>query len=122
MILKFRRAFGTAIDKEAILAGAYGGFGTLNYNPYPNGNPGYDPAIGEANGMKYDPEAAKTLFDELGWRANEDGDGTREAHGVTDVEDGTPAAWTCWTYPSEIKQRECEIIQANMKISASRSR
>ena len=111
---KFRRAFGTAIDKEAILAGAYGGFGSLNYNPYPNGNPGYDPAIGEANGMKYDPEAAKTMFDELGWR-DEDGDGTREAHGVTGVEDGTPAAWTCWTYPFEIKQRECEIIQANLK-------
>lgn len=111
---QFRRAFGIAIDKEAILAGAYGGFGTLNYNPYPNGNPGYDPAIGEEFGMKYDPEAAKTLFDELGWR-DEDGDGTREAHGVDGVEDGTPAAWTCWTYPFEIKQRECEIIQANMK-------
>jgi len=111
---QFRRAFGIAIDKEAILAGAYGGFGTLNYNPYPNGNPGYDPAIGEEFGMKYDPEAAKQMFDELGWR-DEDGDGTREAHGVDGVEDGTPAAWTCWTYPFEIKQRECEIIQANMK-------
>ena len=109
----FRRAFGVAIDKEAIQIGAYGGFGTLNYNPYPNGNPGYDPAIGEEFGMKYDVEAAKTMFDELGWR-DEDGDGTREAHGVTGVEDGTPAAWTCWTYPFEIKQRECEIIQANM--------
>ena len=109
----FRRAFGVAIDKEAIQIGAYGGFGTLNYNPYPNGNPGYDPAIGDEFGMKYDAEAAKTMFDELGWR-DEDGDGTREAHGVTGVEDGTPAAWTCWTYPYEIKQRECEIIQANM--------
>ena len=109
----FRRAFGVAIDKEAIQIGAYGGFGTLNYNPYPNGNPGYDPAIGEEFGMKYDVEAAKTMFDELGWR-DEDGDGTREAHGVTGDEDGTPAAWTCWTYPFEIKQRECEIIQANM--------
>ncbi len=109
----FRRAFGVAIDKEAIQIGAYGGFGSLNYNPYPNGNPGYDPAIGEEFGMKYDAEAAKTMFDELGWR-DEDGDGTREAHGVTGVEDGTAAAWTCWTYPFEIKQRECEIIQANM--------
>jgi len=109
----FRRAFGIAIDKEAIQIGAYGGFGSLNYNPYPNGNPGYDPAIGEEFGMKYDPEAAKTLFDDLGWR-DEDGDGTREAHGVAGVEDGAPAAWTCWTYPFEIKQRECEIIQANM--------
>ncbi len=109
----FRRAFGMAIDKEAIQLGAYGGFGTLNYNPYPNGNPGYDPAIGEEFGMKYDAEAAKQMLDELGWR-DEDGDGTLEAHGVTGVDDGTPAAWTCWTYPFEIKQRECEIIQANM--------
>jgi peptide/nickel transport system substrate-binding protein len=110
---QFRRAFGLAIDKEAILIGAYGNFGTLNYNPYPNGNPGYDPAIGEEYGMPYDPEAAGALFDEIGWR-DEDGDGTREAHSVNGVEDGTPASWTCWTYPFEIKQRECEIIQANM--------
>jgi len=110
---QFRRAFGMAIDKEAIQIGAYGGFGTLNYNPYPNGNPGYDPAIGEAYGMHYDPDAAATMLNELGWR-DEDGDGTREAHGVAGVEDGAPASWTCWTYPFEIKQRECEIIQANM--------
>lgn len=110
---QFRRAFGLAIDKEAILIGAYGGFGTLNYNPYPNGNPGYDPAIGDEYGMPYDPEAAQALLDELGWR-DEDGDGTLEAHGVSGIDDGTPASWTCWTYPFEIKQRECEIIQANM--------
>jgi len=110
---QFRRAFGMAIDKEAIQIGAYGGYGTLNYNPYPNGNPGYDPAIGDEYGMQYDPEAAQALLDELGWR-DEDGDGTREAHGVNGVEDGAPADWTCWTYPFEIKQRECEIIQANM--------
>ena len=109
----FRRAFGMAIDKEAIQAGAYGGYGSLNYNPYPNGNPGYDPAIGDELGMHYDPEAAAAALDELGWR-DEDGDGTLEAHGVTGVDDGTPAEWTCWTYPFEIKQRECEIIQANM--------
>ena len=109
----FRRAFGLAIDKEAIQQGAYGGFASLNYNPYPNGNPGYDPAIGEEYGMPYDSEAAAAALDELGWR-DEDGDGTREAHGVDGIEDGTLAEWTCWTYPFEIKKRECEIIQANM--------
>lgn len=108
---QFRRAFGLAIDKEAIHQGAYGSFGTLNYNPYPNGNPGYDPAIGEEYGMPYDPEAAAALLDELGWVL--DGE-QRVAQGVEGVDDGTPAEFTCWTYPSEIKQRECEIIQANM--------
>jgi peptide/nickel transport system substrate-binding protein len=110
----FRRAFGLAVDKEAILQGAYGGYATLNYNPYPNGNPGYDPAIGEQYGMFYDPDKAMAMLDELGWR-DEDNDGIREAHGVEGVEDGTPAEWTCWTYPFEIKKRECEIIQANME-------
>jgi peptide/nickel transport system substrate-binding protein len=110
---EFRRAMGLAIDKEAILAGAYGGYATLNYNPYPNGNPGYDPAIGEEYGMHYDPAAAAALFEELGW-IDSDGDGVREAQAVAGVEDGKVAEFTCWTYPFEIKERECEIIQANL--------
>src|SRR5690606_3728807 len=36
----------------------------------------------------YDPERARALLDEVGWR-DEDGDGIREAHGVEGVEDGT---------------------------------
>lgn len=110
---QFRRAFGLAIDKEAIVLGAYGGFATLNNNPYPNGNPGWDPAIGDEHGMAYDPEAAAALFDEVGWVLDE-ATGVRVAQGVEGVEDGTPAEWVCWTYPNEIKQRECEIVQANL--------
>ncbi|MER3436678.1 MAG: hypothetical protein C4346_03135 [Chloroflexota bacterium] len=36
----------------------------------------------------YDPERAKALLDEVGWR-DDDGDGVREAHGIPDVADGT---------------------------------
>lgn len=36
----------------------------------------------------YDPERARELLEEVGWR-DEDGDGIREAHGVETVEDGT---------------------------------
>lgn len=110
---KFRRAFGLAIDKEAIVLGAYGGFATLNPNPYPNGNPGWDPTIGETYGMPYDPEAAAALFEEAGW-VLDPARGIRVARGVEGVPDGTPAQFECWTYPAEIKQRECEIIQANL--------
>lgn len=109
---RFRRAFGLAIDKEAIVLGAYGGFATLNPNPYPNGNPGWDASIGETYGMPYDPEAAAALFEEIGWVLNDSG--VRVAQGVAGVEDGAVAGFQCWTYPAEIKQRECEIIQANL--------
>jgi peptide/nickel transport system substrate-binding protein len=41
----------------------------------------------EVEPFAYDPERAKQLLDEAGWR-DEDGDGVREAHGVEGVEDG----------------------------------
>jgi peptide/nickel transport system substrate-binding protein len=47
----------------------------------------------EVEPFVYDPERAKALLDEVGWR-DEDGDGIREAHGVEGVEDGTPLRLT----------------------------
>jgi peptide/nickel transport system substrate-binding protein len=47
----------------------------------------------EVEPFVYDPERAKTLLDEVGWR-DEDGDGIREAHGIEGVEDGTPLRLT----------------------------
>jgi peptide/nickel transport system substrate-binding protein len=47
----------------------------------------------EVEPFVYDPERAKALLDEVGWR-DEDGDGIREAHGIEGVEDGTPLRLT----------------------------
>jgi oligopeptide transport system substrate-binding protein len=63
----FRRALSMAIDKEALLATAYGGVGTVAGSPMPPGVPGHQPELG----LPYDVEAAKaelaTALTELGY-------------------------------------------------------
>ena len=62
----FRRALSMAIDKETLLATAYGGVGTVAGSPMPPGVPGHQPDLG----LPYDVEAAKaelaTALTELG--------------------------------------------------------
>ncbi len=62
----FRRALAMAIDKDTLLATAYGGQGQVAGSPMPPGVPGHQPDIG----LKYDVEAAKaelaTALQELG--------------------------------------------------------
>jgi len=63
----FRRALAMAIDKETLLATAYGGQGQVAGSPMPPGQPGHQPDLG----LPYDVEAAKaelaTALTELGY-------------------------------------------------------
>lgn len=105
---KFRAALGWAIDKKAIVDGAWGGYATLNQNPIPVGVAGWDEKIGKQYGIGYDPRKAAAMLDELGWRVNP----------ATRVREsgGRPAKFTCWTYSGfDTVKRGCEIIQANLK-------
>jgi peptide/nickel transport system substrate-binding protein len=105
---KFRAALGWAVDKKAVVEGAWGGFATINLNPIPVGVSGWDEKIGKQYGVGYDTRKAATMLDELGWRVNP---ATRVRE-----RDGRPAKFTCWTYSGfETVKRGCEIIQANLK-------
>jgi peptide/nickel transport system substrate-binding protein len=81
-----RQALLYALDREVIVEKIGLGLGDVAHSVIPplswahnqNNEPRYDP----------NPEKAKELLNEAGWK-DEDGDGIREAHGVTGVEDGT---------------------------------
>lgn len=63
---------------------------------------------------EYDPIAAMTLLEEVGWR-DEDRDGIREAHGVREIADGTPFSVTLVTNSDHLAhQRTARILAENL--------
>lgn len=75
--LAVRRAVNTALDRKALVDGVLNGYGRPATGPV-DGMPWYEPSTAVADN---DPEAARRLLDEAGWR-DADGDGTRERDGV----------------------------------------
>ena len=74
-----RQAIAHAVNKEAILKGAWSGIGFVAKGLFPEATVGYDPEIRES-AYEYDPEKAEELLEEAGW-LDEDGDGIREKGG-----------------------------------------
>lgn len=102
--LAFREAISHAIDREAVLAAAFGGNGKIALGPLSRGIPGYDDKVAETYGTPYDPEKAKQLFDAAGWVMK---DGIR-------TKDGMPAKFTIRSYASSTTERALAVIQANL--------
>jgi len=82
--LRVREAFGAAVNRERINKELLEGRVFDIDSPF---DVGWMQC--QVEPFTYDPEKAKQLLDEAGWK-DEDGDGIREAHGVPDVTDGTP--------------------------------
>ncbi|MCB9139085.1 MAG: hypothetical protein H6642_12125 [Caldilineaceae bacterium] len=92
-ILEVRQALEYGTDQAAVNDLLYDGTYLVSYGPLNVVNPCYWDGVEEM--YPYDPEQAKQLLESVGYR-DEDGDGIREAHGVSGVEDGTPLTlrWT----------------------------
>jgi len=75
--VEFRRALSIALDRDQINEAAFKGLGTVAQIAPPAGTPLYDEALSN-NAAAYDPEAAKAILDELGYK-DTNGDGFREA-------------------------------------------
>ncbi len=105
--VRTRQALLYALDREAMVDSIVFGLGDVAHSTVPPvswaHNPDNEPVY------PYDPERAKKLLDEAGWR-DEDGDGVREAHGVEGVTDGTKLSFDLETNAGN-QERE-QVIQA----------
>ncbi len=102
---RVRRAIDQAIDKPAIVEGILLGLGDVATGPYPKASWAYDPAVAP---RPYDPEAARRLLAEAGWR-DSDGDGWLDR-------EGRPFRFTLLTNQgNEVRRQVAELVQQHLK-------
>lgn len=102
--LRVRKATALAVNQQEILDKLFGGQGLAAHNfliaslPESKVDPKFD--------ISYDPEQAKTLLEEAGWKAATDGSRSK---------DGKPLNVTLWTQSDTEFKRLTEVIQAQLK-------
>ncbi len=65
-----REALSRATDRDKIVAEVFGDGAAVRYSPFAEGFVGYD---SEQQQVSFDPESAKVLLEEKGWKVEEDG-------------------------------------------------
>jgi peptide/nickel transport system substrate-binding protein len=102
---KVRQALTTAIDRESIVQGVLLGLGQPAYTPYKPDTFWYNPNVKK---FPYDPEKAKEMLAEAGWK-DTDGDGILR-------KDGKPFEFTIITNQgNELRKNAATIIQRDLK-------
>ncbi len=102
---RVRRAFAHAIDKQELIDGVLLGLGREATGPYKPGTWVYNPDVAR---FPYDPERARRLLAEAGWK-DTDGDGIVDKN-------GQPFAFTILTNQgNEERKKVAEIIQQRLR-------
>jgi peptide/nickel transport system substrate-binding protein len=102
---RVRQAFAHAINKRELMEGVIMGLGREATGPFRPGHWANDP---EVKGVPYDPERARALLAEAGWR-------TRNADGLL-VKDGRPFVFELLTNQgNDERKKVAEIIQASLR-------
>ena len=103
-----REALSYAVNRQAAVNAAWGGYASVALTPLALGIPGYDPQVAEMYGTPYNPEKATEMLAELGW-VDSDGDGLLD-------KDGQPAKFVVRSYAGfNHIVRTLEVVQANLK-------
>jgi len=110
--VRTRQAIAHAIDRDALLAGLFGGQGNVESCIFHPSLPEYDASL---TGYAYDPEQAKQMLSEVGW-TDTDGDGILEATGVAGVDDGTKFVLELGTMSTPIYIHYNEMLQQFLKV------
>jgi peptide/nickel transport system substrate-binding protein len=102
---RVRRAITMGTDRESIVEALLGGYGSVAHSSVPPFHWAYDP--GSISAVPFDPDGARALLDEAGWR-DRDGDGVRESA------DGIHLAISIKYNPNQTRQQIAEIMQAQL--------
>jgi peptide/nickel transport system substrate-binding protein len=102
--LRVRQALALALDKREIIDGVLLGYGRSATGPFPPSSWAFDPAVPE---LSFDPERAKALLAEAGWR-DTDGDGFLD-------KDGKPFSFSVITNQgNKMRELTALILQAHL--------
>lgn len=103
----FRRAVSQAIDRQAIVRGAFGGYATAMTVPLAPGIPGHDKALAAQAELGFAPDKARAALRQAGWTPGADGVLQRQGQAARIVLRGVSG--------SDSIDRALAIVQSNLK-------
>lgn len=104
--VRVRKAFAHSVKADEIALAAYSGLADVNPCPLPNGILGYDKALCEQNGYKYDLNKASALLTEAGY--------TKNAQGKWE-KGGKPLSIVFLTYNLANGSKGGQVVQNNLQ-------